>query len=708
MENTEKLRKLIDLNNSVIKTLSEDEFFDKNTYDSVKESLNVINEKLKSKKYTIAIIAAMKAGKSTLFNSILGEDILPNESAACTVSITEIKHSNNNSNEVIKFYKDGSKEILKSITNDSLQGIFLEDIRKTRELGKVKDVEKYYLEHKVEALNNSKYQGLVDNFIFVDTPGPNEASNGDFDTRELKETAYYQLRNSDAIIFVLDYSSYKSETNAKLLNDIFAGRADIAKDNDKIFFVVNKLDARTDKDREIEDILKDVKQFIAYNTDNILQNANIIGISALMGLYGRGLINDALSDSQRESCEQKYMIKYSKKEMLNGRIAFLPPTYEELGQSLLQESNLLEFEKKVIVDTFTKSSSKMIEGANQVILNKLDFIDKDIESNITILDKGIEEVENEVRITKQDIVKILDDSRIIFNEIEKSVLSLNETLKHNVNSISSDIRNVIDNALSQYQDLYESTDRMYLENISTNINTSCKHTMESFVLKKQDEFIREYNNYRNQLNLDLYKAANELSRRADTIIKKNLDINMETSSMVEVGLENKLFESRVERFDESLKSSNDDELKGQSKRGAGLAATGATIGMSVAGPVGALVGGIAGFLLGVGTYESKEPVRRLTKYKLDTTETKATLKNFYIQEGNKIEEQFEIYLAKEAENVKQTINTVLVNFESQINTYLDDLLFDFESKKGERQSTINNLRELNKIILRYKSELENL
>ena len=41
---------------------------------TIKETLNVINKKLSNKKYTVAIIAAMKAGKSTLFNSILGED----------------------------------------------------------------------------------------------------------------------------------------------------------------------------------------------------------------------------------------------------------------------------------------------------------------------------------------------------------------------------------------------------------------------------------------------------------------------------------------------------------------------------------------------------------------------------------------------------------------------------------------------------------
>lgn len=706
MDNSQKLRLLIEENDKIINTMNSNDFFNKESYIPIKETLNVINKKLSNKKYTVAIIAAMKAGKSTLFNSILGEDILPNESAACTVSITEIKHSNVNSQEVIKFYKNGTKEVIKAQNGQSIQDVFLEDIRKVREAGKVQDIEKYYLEHKIEALNNSNYEGLVDNFSLVDTPGPNEASNGDFDTSELKETAYYQLRNADAIIFVLDYLSYKSETNAKLLKDIFAGREDIAKDNEKIFFVVNKLDARSDKDRPVEDILKDIKQFIAYNTDNILPNANVIGMSGLMGLYGRGLINNTLSDVQRESCEQKYMIKYAKKEMIDGRMAFIPPTSEELGQALMEDSNLLQFEKEVIMDTFVKSSGKMIKGTKDILLNKLDFMHKDIDSNILILDKNLNQLKDDINVTKSDIVKILNDSKVVFNDIERSIAGQNQALKQSVSSISSEIRNVIDNELSQYQDLYESTDKVYLENISANINMTCKHAVESFVLRKQDEFIRKYNDYRSKLNLELYKAVNDLSKRADTIIKKNLDINMETSSMVELGLDDKMFQSNI--TDEEQTFGGEESSSGKSKSGAGLATAGAAVGMAVGGPIGAIIGGIAGFLLGSGSSETQEPVRRLMKYKLDTTEIKSDLKNFYIQQSQKIEKQFDSYLSKETQNVHLLINNVLENFEKQVNMYLDDLLADFESKKGERELIINNLKKLDGVVLNYKSNIENI
>ena len=705
MQNAEKIRVLLELNTRIIRIIEENKFFHKDTYNIVKESLNSINEKLTNKKYSVAVIAAMKAGKSTLFNSILGEDILPNESAACTVSMTEIKHSQNNLREVIKIYKDGKKEIIKANNNESLQEVFLRDIRTTREQGKVQDIKKYFLEHKIEALNNSVYDGLVENFTLIDTPGPNEANNGDFDTRELKETTYYQLRNADAIIFVLDYSSYKSETNAKLLKDIFEGREDIAKDNDKIFFILNKIDYRSEKDRDIEEIIRDIKQFISYNTGNIITNPNVIGISALMALYGRGISNNSLSEKQIQSCEEKYTIKYSKKENFNGRMVFVPPTLEELGENLLKDSNILEFENKVIIDTFIKSSSKMIEGTNELIKNKLEFASDDIISNIVILDKGIQELQQEIIITKNEINKILEDSRVVFNEIERNVANLNNELKQNVKSLSSEARDVIDRNLSTYQDLYESTDKMYLDNISNNINISCRQAMESFVLRKQDEFIRQYSKYRGELNIDLYKAVNELSRRVDVVIKKNLDINIETAAMVNFGVEGANYQGDIEKYNTENELMSDEEFVSQTKRGAAFAANGAAVGLSLGGPIGALVGGVAGFLVGIGSHKSSEPIRRLTTYKLDTTEIKSKLKSFYIEESVKLENGFDEYLLKETNVIKDTINKVLSNFQEQINIYLDGLVIKFEEEKDKRQASINELKKLNEEIESLKAQL---
>lgn len=61
---------------------------------SVEDNLTKALKALAEQKYQIAVIAAMKAGKSTFLNSIIGADVLASESEACTVCRTDIRPIN--------------------------------------------------------------------------------------------------------------------------------------------------------------------------------------------------------------------------------------------------------------------------------------------------------------------------------------------------------------------------------------------------------------------------------------------------------------------------------------------------------------------------------------------------------------------------------------------------------------------------------------
>lgn len=58
---------------------------DTKSLQSVEDDINKALTALKEQKYQVAVIAAMKAGKSTFLNAIIGADILASESEACTV-----------------------------------------------------------------------------------------------------------------------------------------------------------------------------------------------------------------------------------------------------------------------------------------------------------------------------------------------------------------------------------------------------------------------------------------------------------------------------------------------------------------------------------------------------------------------------------------------------------------------------------------------
>lgn len=64
---------------------------DTKSLQSVEDDINKALTALKEQKYQVAVIAAMKAGKSTFLNAIIGADILASESEACTVCRTDIR-----------------------------------------------------------------------------------------------------------------------------------------------------------------------------------------------------------------------------------------------------------------------------------------------------------------------------------------------------------------------------------------------------------------------------------------------------------------------------------------------------------------------------------------------------------------------------------------------------------------------------------------
>jgi len=58
---------------------------------NIEDELKKALEALQAQKYQVAVIAAMKAGKSTFLNAMIGADILASESEACTVCRTDVR-----------------------------------------------------------------------------------------------------------------------------------------------------------------------------------------------------------------------------------------------------------------------------------------------------------------------------------------------------------------------------------------------------------------------------------------------------------------------------------------------------------------------------------------------------------------------------------------------------------------------------------------
>jgi ribosome biogenesis GTPase A len=62
----------------------------------------------KNKNFSIAVVATMSAGKSTLLNAMIGEDLLPSRNEACTAVVFQIEDHDDKENFIAR-YSDGSQ-----------------------------------------------------------------------------------------------------------------------------------------------------------------------------------------------------------------------------------------------------------------------------------------------------------------------------------------------------------------------------------------------------------------------------------------------------------------------------------------------------------------------------------------------------------------------------------------------------------------------
>lgn len=259
--------------------------------------LNVVELEL-----VLAIVAPMKAGKSTIINAIVGQDLLPSRAAAMTTLPTKIVLRANEAEPILELKTDILQNTLSKLQQRILEigvdqakaemsnhphlhellnkiqtadcsisskTIGLEAIKQT--LTDLNDVVRVcsILAPSSDPLcqpgftvpqictpfwkatdnNQSKFLG---NLVIVDTPGPNEAGN-----LRLSAVVDEQLRRSSMVLIVLDFTQLNNQAAAEIKRQIEPVIQLLGKE--KLYVLVNKVDQRTATDPMTPEM---VQQFV--------------------------------------------------------------------------------------------------------------------------------------------------------------------------------------------------------------------------------------------------------------------------------------------------------------------------------------------------------------------------------------------------------------------------------------------------------------
>ncbi|MEH2456673.1 dynamin family protein [Nostoc sp.] len=122
---------------------------------SVEDNITKALKALKEQKYQVAVIAAMKAGKSTFLNAIIGADVLASESEACTVCRTDIHPIDAGQTPRLLEYQAGKREPIVLIEGEAreIRQRFLERTHEIRAKSNQDNTTRFELEHPIEAIS---------------------------------------------------------------------------------------------------------------------------------------------------------------------------------------------------------------------------------------------------------------------------------------------------------------------------------------------------------------------------------------------------------------------------------------------------------------------------------------------------------------------------------------------------------------------------
>jgi GTPase Era involved in 16S rRNA processing len=361
----------------------------------------------------MTIIAQMNAGKSTIMNAILGQDLLPTHDAAMTTLPTELVRNDDLHEPILTLSpqtltefqsiiqklqsKLDSPEIQESTptsdsdsTNDGyineaiakikagisisspIQGYdqIIETLRTLNHIVRIcnriapeinalehlSDVPRietpFWRSQQTERLKN---QGKL---VLVDTPGPNEAG-----ASGLREVVTNQLQSSSLVLAVLDYQQLNGEATAEIKQEV--QKVIDLRGKDNLYVLVNKVDQRGRNAMSSEQ----VREFVSTTLD-IDQDDHIFEISARKAFYATNFLRElqtcpntpvAIMPSARTLAEQTLGIDWE--EELE---TITPEKLTAKAEKLWNQSGFAPFLEKAVGALMAQGSHRCMRAALEI------------------------------------------------------------------------------------------------------------------------------------------------------------------------------------------------------------------------------------------------------------------------------------------------------------------------------------------------------
>ena len=396
------------------------------------QSLEQIQSTLEAQTFSIGITGVMNAGKSTMINALLGQEILGSSVVPETANLTLLKYSTKpqakvyywNSEEWTKIVQTASKlDAMKAFVEET-QEIFSENLQTyIQESSRIDTIEVSELSHYTSAKDSGKKCNLIkyvalendlaflqENVEIVDTPGLDDP------VIQREEITKSYISRCDMLFHLMNVSQSASQKDIEFLVDAL-----LYQNITKLLIVITRADT-VDK-QALDEVIAYTKQSIKaelkrqnreHRLDDILETIEFIAISAKMALLCK--TDEAKAD--------------------------------ELGYSL-EESGLLALEKYLHNNLFGQSAAKsqlMIASAEKKLFNEMKRYQENLQYQLEIETKSKEEIQSQWDAFVLEKERSLEEIHSLSEDVayyKETLESYKNTLEHYLTTAFYELKDVL-------------------------------------------------------------------------------------------------------------------------------------------------------------------------------------------------------------------------------------------------------------------------
>ncbi len=449
-----------------------------NKYTDFEKQIRNETSKVENLELRMAIVAPMKAGKSTIVNAVAGQDILPSRNSAMTTLPTEIifdadldKPVLTLSNSVLSVFQNTLVALREKINEQGLETVkeklanypplqkmpeLIQELKVGESIPRKSEGHKniahtltslndivrlcsildpqsdpiQYLEdvpriktpfwRSVEDNKESKTQGKL---VIVDTPGPNEAG----ENLRLQAVVKEQLYKSSIVLIVLDFTQLKNEAAEKVKKDV--QRVIELRGKDNLYVLVNKVDQRRDGDMTPQQ----VEDFVAaeFGIGEAGDKNRVFEISARRAFTSANFLMESQQFPQAKVAEMKTVRALAPEVFgIDWEEELEDTTIDDLkrkAERLWKKSGFEPFLNGAIAALMREAAPRCMKSTLQIANHYLVELNNDVQLRSSAINQDDEKLQQEVDLLEQDL-KSLEECRDRLQEVDKIKVDLENQL----------------------------------------------------------------------------------------------------------------------------------------------------------------------------------------------------------------------------------------------------------------------------------------